>query len=150
MTGIGRNFFSPGVGTILCVYITPGKITPIPFKVIYPTCMMHISCTDKTLMCFLMRKKIGDFAIKRKEETRTWKQTSCNMPINSEKAQLSWLRRELRKGVEMSWELSSTSCTWRWNTDDGHGAVGKNYNHEIMWHSLLIKCYVTLQNQFIH
>lgn len=49
--------------------------------------------------------------------------TSCNMPMNSEKAQFSWLIREFRKGVAMSSDPSSTSTMCRWKVAEGHGAA---------------------------
>lgn len=49
--------------------------------------------------------------------------TSWIMPINSEKAQLSWLRTLLRKlaAISLSWFRSSAICLW--SRSDGQGSA---------------------------
>jgi hypothetical protein len=50
--------------------------------------------------------------------------TSCSMPMNSEKAQLSWFSRELMKRDEKATSLDSTSASTRCSTNEGQGSTG--------------------------
>ncbi|MEQ2219419.1 hypothetical protein XENOCAPTIV_017537 [Xenoophorus captivus] len=48
--------------------------------------------------------------------------TSWIMPMNSEKAQLSWFRTLLRKEAAMSLSILSSSAMCLCSSDDGHGS----------------------------
>ena len=56
--------------------------------------------------------------------------TSCSIPTNSEKAQLSWMRMVSMSLVAPSWFCVRNSAICCWNTREGHGSV-KTYKTNI-------------------